>query len=52
MAVAVEGFRWSLLETGGVADWNLLVAAAEAILIFLSGVWFFSKAEAKLADSF
>lgn len=52
MAVAVEGFRWSLLGTGGVEGWSILVAAVEAVLIFLSGVWFFSKAEAKLADSF
>jgi len=52
MAVAVEGFRWSLLGTGGVDGWSILVASAEAALIFLSGVWFFSKAETRLADSF
>lgn len=52
MAVAVEGFRWSLLGTGGVAGWSVAVAFAEAVVVFLSGVWFFSKAEAKLADNF
>lgn len=52
MAVAVEGFRWSLLGVGGVSGTDMAAAGIQILLVFLSGVWFFSKAEAKLADSF
>jgi len=52
MAVAVEGFRWSVLGTGGVTSLDLSLATIQSIAVFLSGIWFFSKAESKLADNF
>lgn len=50
MAVAVEGFRWSLLGTGGINLISVMIAYSEAFFIFISGIWFFCKAEVKLAD--
>ncbi len=50
MTGIVEGFRWSLFARGHVDPWHQGVAAVGALVIFWTGLWFFTKTEAILSD--
>jgi lipopolysaccharide transport system permease protein len=50
MAGVVEGFRWALLGTGGMPAGMLLVSSAVAVVVLVSGAWYFRRAEATFAD--
>ena len=51
MVGVIDGFRWALL--GGQANLYMpgfVLAVGLAMLIFASGVWFFTGTERKFAD--
>lgn len=45
MTEIVEGFKWSVLGIGGLNPIRLTICSTIVYLIFLSGLWFISKAE-------
>jgi len=46
----VEGFRWALLGTGAGPSYTLLISASIAILLTISGLFYFRRMERKFAD--
>jgi len=46
----VEGFRWALLGTGEGPGISLLISASIAILLTISGLFYFRRMERKFAD--
>lgn len=50
MAGVVEGFRWALLGTGNPPGGLLLVSAAAALGVLLSGLYYFRRMEKTFAD--
>ena len=50
MAGVVEGFRWALLGTDTAPNLTILVSTAVAILILVSGLFYFRRMEASFAD--
>ncbi len=51
MVGAIDGFRWCLLHGEPALDpLNLAVSAGMAILLLLSGVWYFRRTERTFAD--
>jgi lipopolysaccharide transport system permease protein len=50
MAPIVESFKFGLLGIGGVEIWQLGVAALLVLVLLLSGLIFFARAEADAAD--
>ena len=50
MAGVVEGFRWALLGKGGAPDPLLAVSAIAVLMIFVGGLYYFSRMEETLAD--
>jgi lipopolysaccharide transport system permease protein len=50
MAGVVEGFRWSLLRTGSVNAPVLIASAAVALLLMVSGAFYFRRMERSFAD--
>lgn len=50
MAGVVEGFRWALLGANTFPGLILLVSSLMAILIFISGLFFFRRMEDQFAD--
>jgi lipopolysaccharide transport system permease protein len=50
MAGVVEGFRWTLLGTGTAPGSMIFVSAAAAIILLVSGVYYFRKIDTTLAD--
>ena len=50
MAGVVEGFRWALLGTNTAPGMMIGVSAVAAILLLLSGVFYFRRMEATFAD--
>jgi lipopolysaccharide transport system permease protein len=50
MAGVVEGFRWALLGTGSAPGPLLLVSAAAALILFVSGLMYFQRMERTFAD--
>ena len=51
MAGVVEGFRWALLGTGNPPGGLLLVSVAVALIVFLSGLYYFRRMERTFADT-
>ncbi len=51
MSSVIEGFKWSLLGKGEINLYYQLFSAFSVILIFLAGVWFFTRAEITLSDN-
>ena len=50
MVGAIEGFRTSF-AVGKEMPWNLIaISSASAIIIFISGIWYFKKMERHFAD--
>ncbi len=50
LAGVVEGFRWALLGTGEGPGITLLISSCIAILITISGLFYFRRMERKFAD--
>ena len=50
MATVVEGFRWSLLGTGGLSTDMWLTSVAVTVAVFVSGLYYFRRAEETFAD--
>lgn len=51
MVGAIDGFRWCLLHGEPALDpLNLAVSAGMAVLLLLSGVWYFRRTERTFAD--
>lgn len=50
MAGVVEGFRWALLGTGKAPGALLAVSAVTALVILVSGLYFFRRMERTFAD--
>jgi lipopolysaccharide transport system permease protein len=50
MAGVVEGFRWALLNTNTVPGPLILVSAAAALMILVSGAFYFRRMEKTFAD--
>lgn len=50
MVTAVEGFRWSLLSTGGLPIDMWLTSVAVTLVVFVSGLYYFRRVEDTFAD--
>lgn len=50
MATVVEGFRWSLLGTGGLSTDMWLTSMAVTVAVFVSGLYYFRRVEETFAD--
>ncbi len=50
MVGVVEGFRWALLKSGERPDALVYVSAAIALLIFISGLFYFRRMEKTFSD--
>ncbi len=50
MAGVVEGFRWALLDTDTRPGWMVLVSAIAAVIVFISGLYYFRRMEKTFAD--
>jgi lipopolysaccharide transport system permease protein len=51
MVGAIDGFRWCLLRgEPGLEPLNLAVSAGMAVLLLLSGLWYFRRTERSFAD--
>lgn len=51
MVGVIDGFRWALLGGTNVIDWKVLtISFATALLLFLSGFYFFRRTESEFAD--
>lgn len=50
MAGVVEGFRWTLLGSGTAPGSMIFVSAAVAIILLISGVYYFRRIDTTLAD--
>jgi lipopolysaccharide transport system permease protein len=50
MVGVVEGSRWALLGSGAAPDLNVAVSALAALVIFVTGAFFFRRIERTFAD--
>ena len=50
MAGVVEGFRWALLGNAQVSEPLMAVSGAMAVVLFITGVYFFRRMERTFAD--
>lgn len=50
MAGVVEGFRWSLFATGHPPGLPLVISVAAALILVVSGAFFFRRVERTVAD--
>lgn len=50
MATVVEGFRWSILGTGGPTEGMLLTSVVVTVVVFVSGLFYFRRMEETFAD--
>jgi ABC-type polysaccharide/polyol phosphate export permease len=50
MAGVIEGFRWALLDTDTAPGPIILVSALVALVIFVSGAFYFRRMEKSFAD--
>jgi homopolymeric O-antigen transport system permease protein len=50
MVGVVEGFRWALLGSGATPSLNVAVSGLAALVIFVSGAFFFRRIERTFAD--
>lgn len=51
MTTIIEGFKWSILGVGELNIDYVIISSGIIFLAFLSGIWFFSKAETKFVDN-
>jgi lipopolysaccharide transport system permease protein len=50
MVGVVDGFRWSLLGTGGTPGLTVVVSALVAVALVVSGLFYFRRMERTFAD--
>ncbi len=50
MATVVEGFRWSILGTGGPTEGMLLTSVVVTVVVFVSGLFYFRRMEETFAE--
>lgn len=50
MTSVTEGFRWAVLGTGQSPDWITLVNAGTALLLLVTGAFYFRRAERTIVD--
>jgi lipopolysaccharide transport system permease protein len=50
MAGVIEGFRWALLETGKAPDAMLALSTLMAVVVLISGLYYFRRMEKTFAD--
>lgn len=50
MAGVIEGFRWALLGTGTAPGPMILMSAAVALVLLVSGIFYFGRMEKSFAD--
>ncbi len=50
MVGVVEGFRWALLGSGAAPGLDVAVSALAALVIFVTGAFFFRRIERTFAD--
>ena len=50
MVGVVEGFRWALLGSGSAPSLNVAVSGIAALLMFITGAFFFRRIERTFAD--
>jgi lipopolysaccharide transport system permease protein len=50
MAGVIEGFRWALTGKGQPPSLMLAASAGAVVLVLISGMFFFRKMEATIAD--
>jgi lipopolysaccharide transport system permease protein len=50
MAGVVEGFRWALLGTDTAPGRMIMVSALVAVILFVSGAFYFRRMEQSFAD--
>ncbi len=50
MTTVVEGFRWALLGTGAPPDATALIPAGLAIVVLITGAFFFRRTERTIVD--
>ena len=51
MVGVIEGFRWSLLGTGVLGDGILPISALVAVILLVSGFYYFRATERQFADT-
>jgi lipopolysaccharide transport system permease protein len=51
MAGVVNGFRWALLGTATAPDTRMLISTLMAILLLVSGLFYFRSMEKTFADT-
>lgn len=50
LVAVVNGFRWSLLDTDALSAAGVALGTATALLLFVSGLWYFNQMERSFAD--
>jgi lipopolysaccharide transport system permease protein len=50
MAGVVDGFRWALLGTDTQPGWRIALSAISAVLVLVSGAYYFRRMESNFAD--
>jgi len=50
MAGVVEGFRWSLLQSGGRPDGMIIASSIATVLLLIGGAFYFRRMERTFAD--
>ena len=50
MAGVVDGFRWALLGTKTPPEWRIVLSATSAVLLLVSGAFYFRRMERNFAD--
>jgi len=46
----VEGFRWALLGTATAPGWMIVASSLAALLILVTGAYYFRRMECSFAD--
>ncbi|HVE76720.1 MAG TPA: ABC transporter permease [Actinomycetota bacterium] len=50
LVLVIQGFRWSLTGHGVLPGTSAWISAASILVILLTGIWFFQRAEATIVD--
>ncbi len=48
---AITGFRWAVVGTPPPSATMLEIGTASAVVLFLTGLWFFRRGEPRFADT-
>lgn len=50
LVAVVNGFRWSLLDTDALSAAGVALGTVTALMLFVSGLWYFNQMERSFAD--